>query len=232
MKTYKRNFSNGRFARETSYRELPESVKQKQWMVKWMVRGFIAVLLFAGVRSLALYTVAQAHEAWNGVISHQKMLYEASRRVSEPVLSFVAPHVEASPAEDVNSLKQEVVEKLRKGESAGHVSTDDGIFQTFDPAPSMAVKCKKSGGIMPLSCSSFGEFQAKVGTVQMWQKMLGGEALTDREAMELALDTPRMTEFVTRVIFDIPGSVWSWSYASHNRVWFNEKITHIRAITN
>lgn len=229
QKIYKRNYNDGRFASWDVLSRRQRIDDRNGRIIAFVIVACLVFLIGLGVRSLSLAVIAKAHETWNGVVSHQNMLYERARAVSAPILPHIA---EAEEAVDVESLKDEVVEKLRVGESAGHISTPDKIFQTYDPAASMKKQCARAGGIMPLECSSFGEFQTKIGTVQMWQRMLGGEALNDREAMDLALDTERMRDFVKRVIFELPaGEVWHWSYAIHNKAWFNEHITRIRNLT-
>ena len=83
---------------------------------------------------------------------------------------------------------------------------------------------------MKTECLSWGHFQMKLGTIQLWQKQLGDPVMTDMEAVELAFDDKRSAEFVERVIFLIPGSIWNWSYATANRSWFDDKIGTIRIL--
>jgi hypothetical protein len=71
----------------------------------------------------------------------------------------------------------------------------------------------------------------KLGTIKMWQKELGDPVMSDMEAIELAFDDKKSSEFVERVIFQIKGSVWNWSYATANRTWFDDKISTIRTLS-
>jgi hypothetical protein len=130
----------------------------------------------------------------------------------------------------VEKMKAEVVAKLKDGESRGINFKEGEMKPTFDPPQSLKASCGKIGGTMKSECLSWGAYQAKSGTIQLWAKQLDGTELTEKQAIELALDTERMTEFVTRVIFSLKGSIWNWSYATANRTWFDDKISTIRTL--
>ena len=157
------------------------------------------------------------------------------KKVSKSVASAVVHTAKAERSPDrldkaVLALKREVVDHLRKDEGGGHVIAEGEIFGTFDPTDSMNAKCKKVGGKMPSECMSYGLYQAKLETIKMWNKQLNGVSMTDMEALTLALDTEKMTEFVTRVVFEIKGSCFAWTACRNEKTWYNERIDMIRKL--
>ena len=92
----------------------------------------------------------------------------------------------------VNELKGEVLDALKKCESAGH-SEDDGII-IFD----------SNGAI------SAGQFQFQKKTVVHFFKELYGEDLTSKEALLIALDTAKARNLARDIIFTVDGGVYNW----------------------
>lgn len=131
----------------------------------------------------------------------------------------------------IAKMKKEVVERLRYNESHNFVVVGNKIFMTFDPQSSMREKCATPGGIMNINCLSFGPFQMKVGTIQMWYKQLGKGDIDDMDAMNLAISDSASAEFAEEVIFAIKGSIWHWAGATgKDRQWFDTRITLIREL--
>jgi len=131
----------------------------------------------------------------------------------------------------IEKMKEEVVAKLKDGESRGIEFVSGEMKPTFDPPQSLKSVCSRVGGTMKSECLSYGHYQMKLGTIKMWQKELGDPVMSDMEAIELAFDDKKSSEFVERVIFQIKGSVWNWSYATANRTWFDDKISTIRTLS-
>ncbi len=157
------------------------------------------------------------------------------QRASQGIARAVVAEVRAERSPDrlnkaIEAMKAEVVAKLKEGESRGIDFAPGSMKPTFDPTQSMKAACSRIGGTMKTECLSWGHFQTKLGTIQLWQKQLGDPVMTDMEAVALAFDDKRSAEFVERVIFLIPGSIWSWSYATANRSWFDDKISTIRTL--
>jgi hypothetical protein len=226
----KRNFNNGRFARQNVSRELPESVKIKMWMTKWMVRGFIAVLLYAGVVNVGRFLISEAKSGWAGLVERQKGLLAYSQYVSSPVVHFIAPEASAEVV-DVEELKQEVVSRLVKLESGGFNPDDGAVFYTHDSPKSLRAVCNRIGGKRNLECESWGIAQVKIPTLMMWSAQLG-TPMTEKEALNLALDDEKIQKFVGTVLIEIKGSCFAWTTCVKHSEWFSSHIAHIREITN
>ena len=109
-------------------------------------------------------------------------------------------------------------------------STGDNLAFVYDPAPSEKVMCRHQGGQMNLICLSWGEMQTKLPTlIELWRKEKG-EVLTERKAMELALDTEKMLVFIPEVLINQVGSFSKWTACEDNKTWFQEKIDKVRAL--
>jgi hypothetical protein len=90
--------------------------------------------------------------------------------------------------------------------------------------------CEKSGGMMNPICVSVGELQMKRPFIQSMQKKLDGTIITDREALMLALDTPRAEKFAVTVLIEVVGSCNQWTTCRDNKAWFQEKIDEARRL--
>lgn len=107
----------------------------------------------------------------------------------------------------ISELKKEVVEKLRKCESAGF-NEDDGLI-TFDPSSKMKSKCATVGA-MNKQCLSFGEFQYKIDTLKSYYLKLYNKKLTTKEAIEIALNTKKSRALTNDIIFKEIGGIYNW----------------------
>ena len=207
---YKHISSNGQFASK-------RAGKSYRW-VAWTV-----IFLLIGITCSGY------------VIKFREESYKEVKKVSSSVASAVVATAKAERAPDrldfaIEKMKSEVMNKLKDGESRGLVFKEGDMSATFDPSPSMKSACTKIGGVQPKDCNSYGWYQLKISTVQMWQKQLGDPVMSDIEVIKLSFDEKASTEFVTRVIFQLQGSLRNWSYAVNNWMEFNEKVSTIRTL--
>ncbi len=207
---YKHISSNGQFASK-------RAGKNYRWVV------YLIILSLGGF------------VAWGQIDRITGETYKKVEKISSSVASAVVSTAKAERTPDrldfaIEKMKSEVVKKLKDGESRGLVFKEGDMSATFDPSPSMKSACTKIGGVQPKDCNSYGWYQLKISTVQMWQKQLGDPVMSDMEVIKLSFDEKASTEFVTRVIFQLQGSLRNWSYAVNNWTEFNEKVSTIRTL--
>lgn len=97
----------------------------------------------------------------------------------------------------VEALKEKLADDMVACENKGHllVWPDDN-----------------SGGTLPRKDKvSIGDLAFKISTVQRFYKILHGADLNDRDAMQLALDTPRARQLAIDSWLNIKGSINEWS---------------------
>ena len=108
----------------------------------------------------------------------------------------------------IGELKDQVVQDIKKCESAGY-DEDDAIV-TFDPQQSKKSTCSKIGSTNQ-DCYSFGTYQFKTNTVKYYYEMLHGEELTTKEALMIALDDNKAEQLTKEIVFDVQGGIFNWT---------------------
>ena len=130
------------------------------------------------------------------------------------VVSAEVKEVDVTPLweKKIDDLKMEVVETLRKCESQGY-SESDGIiiFDTNNKA-------------------SIGSLQFQKATVIHYYKVLYGEVITGKQAVEIALDNDRAGQLAKDIIFktkNMAGKDWVNCTRKHN---LDEKVKLIKSM--
>lgn len=116
----------------------------------------------------------------------------------------------------IEDLKNEVVETVRKCES----QNNKDLIYTFDPDPRQPNK----------QTASFGQFQYKLKTIVDYTKTLRSEVITERQALDIALDENKARELTKDIIFKDTGKgVLNWYNCSkkHN---LKEKVALIKSL--
>jgi hypothetical protein len=94
--------------------------------------------------------------------------------------------------EKIEELKDDVIARLAKCESAGH-KEDDGII-IFDSN----------------NQASIGQLQWQIKSVQHYEKVLHDRSITRKEAVLLALDTERASALAEEVVFETEKGLSNW----------------------
>jgi len=129
----------------------------------------------------------------------------------------------------IKGLKQELINKLRQGESGG-VDTGSTIFYTNDPSSANREVCARIGGRRDLDCDSWGVMQFKIPTIVWYYPQIYGTEITEKEALILALNDEKAMDFASRIIFEIEGGVWNWSAAQNDATFYTTQIPFIRSL--
>lgn len=108
------------------------------------------------------------------------------------VVSTSSPVMIDSLKIKVESLKQEVVAQIKKGETM--TASEEDALITFDPYQ------KKTRGE-----ASIGSYQYKVKTVQHYYKKLYNQVITPKEAVLIALDDDKAQKLTYDVVFKADG---------------------------
>lgn len=112
--------------------------------------------------------------------------YQTGAKTVQPITMYAEKKVDVSDmalAEKIDSLKNGVVEKIRKCESAGYKETDGVIvFDTNNKA-------------------SIGTMQFQVNTVIYYTKKLYGKDITRKEAVLIALDDKLAGDLARDIMF-------------------------------
>ena len=130
----------------------------------------------------------------------------------------------------IEALKDEVMAKIMKGESAGIVTTKGELFPTFDPYRAILDDCRRIGGKMNLDCLSFGPLQFKLSTIILFEKELNGNDITEMEALVIAHDMELASKLFDDIVYGVEGGIWNWSVAQHDKSYYNTVIPIIRKL--
>lgn len=115
--------------------------------------------------------------------------------------------VDNSLKNKIESLKHGILEDLRTAEVQGYEHMDAIIV--FDPLKKDLESCRRVGGVK-LHCYSFGHFNFKIETVKYYYGKFYNKTLTDKEAMDIALDNDKAYDLAYKVIFDEVGGIYNW----------------------
>lgn len=116
----------------------------------------------------------------------------------------------------IEDLKNEVVETIRKCESQGN----NNLIYTFDPDPRQPSKQQ----------ASFGVYQYKLKTIVDYKKILHNETITERQALDIALDANQAKELTKDIVFKDTGkAVGNW-YNCMNKHNLKEKVALIKSL--
>jgi hypothetical protein len=127
--------------------------------------------------------------------------YQATPVAQAAVISTSTPvAAPVSLEERVEKVKHDLVEQMAHCENKDHILTwpDDSHEH------SLPLKDKVSNG----------DLAFKISTVERFNKILHGTTLSDRDALELALDPVRARELALDAWINIKGSINEWSCAT------------------
>ena len=127
-------------------------------------------------------------------------------------------------------LRDEMMDRLHKGEGAGKSVKVGQMFFTYDPPQSMKAVCSKIGGIWPMECFSIGEYQMKVSFIQHYYPLIHEATITEEAAIALANDPVKARAFAEVCIVEVEGCVWKWSAALKDAEYFEVVIPIIRKL--
>ncbi len=117
----------------------------------------------------------------------------------------------------IEDLKNEVVETIRKCES----QDNKDLIYTFDPDPRQPNKQQ----------ASFGQYQYKLKTIVDYTKILKGEVITERQALDIALDEQKARELTKDIVFKDTGKgVGNW-YNCANKHNLKAKVGIIKELS-
>lgn len=116
---------------------------------------------------------------------------------SEVIYQRVEADVQDTLKGKITTLKYEVVDAIQKCES----QNNKDLIYTFDPDPRQPNK----------QIASFGQFQYKLKTIVDYQKMLYGVEITERQALDIALDEGKARDLTLDIVFKDNGKgVLNW----------------------
>ncbi len=137
-------------------------------------------------------------------------------RLSPELVAIVAQPVYAGETmqSKVDALKDRLLDEMVACENPTHllVNPDDN----------------KAGTLPFKDKVSIGDLQFKLSTIQHMYKVLHGVSLSDREALQLGLDTKKARELALEAWINIKGSVNQWSCATDE---MRTQIADIRFLT-
>lgn len=116
----------------------------------------------------------------------------------------------------IEELKNEVVETIRVCES----QNNKDLIYTFDPDPRQPSKQQ----------ASFGQYQYKLKTIVDYKKILHNETITERQALDIALDENKARELTNDIVFQDTGKgVGNW-YNCSNKHNLKQKVAIIKQL--
>ena len=121
----------------------------------------------------------------------------------------------------IDGLKNELVESLRKCESAGR-KEQDGII-IYDPLVSNPSATSKR------DVPSIGTLQFKQSTVIYYYKTLYNKVITGKEAAMIALDDKKASELAKEIMFKTKNRADDWMNCS-NKLGLNSQIELIKKL--
>lgn len=116
---------------------------------------------------------------------------------SESIINVIEAESKDTLASKIEELKNEVVDTVRECESRNNKN----LIYTFDPDPRQPNK----------QVASFGMYQYKLKTIVDYTKLLKNEVITERQALDIALDEVKAKELTKEIIFKDKGkAVGNW----------------------
>jgi len=135
--------------------------------------------------------------------------------------------VEKKEAVSVEVLEAKLIDIVWNGESRKYTPENGEILKVFDPSKSMYGKCIQQFN-RDLDCISWGPMQIKIGTVQHYWPQLYGVEITERDALEVALDLKKSQQFFVDCSVKLKGCAWNWTAAMNNKAQVQLYIDLIR----
>ena len=133
----------------------------------------------------------------------------------------------------IKEVREELVEdmlsKLSKDEWGNNKSSGK-LRYTNDPHRSDKTKCLRIGGKRDISCDSWGVYQWKIPTAQIFYKKLYGNDISEKDMLIKLLDDEWVDDFTAEVILKNKGAIWHWSSARRHSEYYNTIITAIRIL--
>lgn len=181
----------------------------------------VAVIGIAMYGGWHLAQVASTTE-YNQVV--EKAVEETARRYETQIQEH-----KGDVKEVVEQLQDEVVARLQRDESGGKESGDRLVY-TNDPSSANAGKCARVGGLRDIECDSWGVMQFKLTTIIHFSKVLYDKDITQKEAVQIALDDEKARALAKDIIFKVEGGVWNWSAAYKDESYYAYQIPFIRSL--
>lgn len=151
--------------------------------------------------------------------------FQLGRMTSNPSSTFAAStEVDVSDTRyqaKIDSLKNQVVEDLRKCERA-HYTESDGVI-IYDPLVSNPSKTAKR------DVPSIGTLQFKQSTVQYYYKKLYGKEITLKDSAIIALDDAKSGQLAKDIIFKEKGGYTNWKNCA-NSLSLSSRIETIKSL--
>lgn len=148
--------------------------------VKNTVRSLVIVAMIVGVLCLFYYAGGRSNLAQNA----------PTTQVKEVLIDNLTPKI--------NELKTAILNEIKICESNGY-SEDDGII-VFDPNP-------RNSKVQP---ASIGVFMFKKATIVYYWKVLYGEEITGKRAVEIALSETESAGLAHDIIFKTDKGLDNW----------------------
>ncbi len=123
----------------------------------------------------------------------------------------------ASSGVSVEKLEEKLTAIVWHGESRNYVPKDGEILKVFDPSSSTYASCIQQFN-RDLDCISWGPMQIKIGTLQHYWPKLYGTEISQRDALDVALDLKKSQRFFVDCAAQLKGCVWNWTAAQKHPV--------------
>lgn len=133
----------------------------------------------------------------------------------------------------IDTLTNEILDRLKAGETPGYEHTPGELFYTNDPRKVMIPACQRIGGQRPIECDSWGMYQFKITTIIHYVRMLRGQTLTMIEAIVLSQNESEARKLAAEIIVKKEGGIWEWSAAKKTpeiEAWFRDKVGDLREL--
>lgn len=156
--------------------------------------------------------------------------YQAPKSASKVDLSI--PNTREKIEARLASLKVEILATMRAGETSNKTIEAGQLFYTNDPKRSDRPKCAVIGGKRDLNCDSWGAYQFKIPTVQLYYQKLYNQNISQVDAMLVALDIIKAEALAYDIVIKEKGGIksnWENTYYA-NEDFFETAITQVRTL--
>lgn len=133
----------------------------------------------------------------------------------------------------IDALTNEILDRLKVGETSNHKQTPGELFYTNDPRKSMIEACARIGGKRPVECDSWGLYQFKIMTIIHYAQRLRGQTLSMIEAIVLSQNESEARKLAAEIIVKVEGGIWEWTAAKktpETEAWFKDKVADLREL--
>lgn len=135
-----------------------------------------------------------------GVVFCAAVFVVGSALSSDTVKAIAVPHAVDMTPQRIAEFKADLVYRLLKCEAAGYKEEDAIVMYDNNSRGTLTGK----------NVWSFGQLQFKVSTIQKYVKDRTGVSISQKDAVLLALDTPKASELASWIIFETKGGIWNW----------------------